>query len=58
MAPLSGEKKLAMIETTATEKPANATHWSARKMAKAIGARVAATARFIHMRLLCRQAKQ
>jgi hypothetical protein len=29
--------KLAIIEKTGTEKPANATHWSARKMAKAIG---------------------
>src|SRR5207248_2160376 len=26
-----------IIEKTATEKPANATHWSARKMAKAVG---------------------
>jgi transposase len=37
IAPLSAEKKLAIIEKTATEKPANATHWSARKMAKAVG---------------------
>jgi transposase len=37
IAPLPAEKKLAIIEKTATEKPANATHWSARKMAKAIG---------------------
>jgi transposase len=37
IAPLSAEKKLAIIEKTATEKPPNATHWSARKMAKAIG---------------------
>jgi transposase len=37
ISPLSAEKKLAIIEKTATEKPANATHWSARKMAKAIG---------------------
>ena len=37
IAPLSAEKKLAIIEKTATEKPVNATHWSARKMAKAIG---------------------
>jgi len=37
IAPLSAEKKLAIIEKTGTEKPANATHWSARKMAKAIG---------------------
>jgi hypothetical protein len=35
--PLSAEKKLAIIEKTATEKPANATRWSARKMAKAVG---------------------
>jgi transposase len=37
IAPLLAEKKLAIIEKTATEKPANATHWSARKMAKAVG---------------------
>ena len=37
IAPLSADKKLAIIEKTATEKPANATHWSARKMAKAVG---------------------
>ena len=37
IAPLSAEKRLAIIEKTATEKPANATHWSARKMAKAVG---------------------
>jgi len=37
IAPLPAEKKLAIIEKTATEKPANATHWSARKMAKAVG---------------------
>jgi transposase len=37
IAPLSAEKKLVIIEKTATGKPANATHWSARKMAKAIG---------------------
>ena len=37
IAPLSAEKKLAIIEKTATEKPVNATHWSARKIAKAIG---------------------
>src|SRR5215831_1167250 len=30
IAPLSAEKKLAIIEKTATEKPVNATHWSAR----------------------------
>ena len=32
-----GRDQLAIIEKTATEKPANATHWSARKMAKADG---------------------
>jgi transposase len=37
IAPLSADKKLAIIEKTATEKPSNATHWSARKMAKAVG---------------------
>jgi transposase len=37
IAPLAAETKLAIIEKTATEKPANATHWSARQMAKAIG---------------------
>ena len=37
IAPLSAAKKLAIIEKTATEKPAHATHWSARKMAKAVG---------------------
>ena len=37
IAPLPAEKKLAIIQKTATEKPANATHWSARKMAKAVG---------------------
>src|SRR5215831_16550190 len=37
IAPLSAEKKLAIIEKAATERPANATHWSARKMAKAVG---------------------
>lgn len=37
IAPLSAEKRLAIIDKTATEKPANATHWSARKMAKAVG---------------------
>src|ERR1700739_2604902 len=37
IAPLPAEKKLATIRKTATEKPANATHWSARKMAKAVG---------------------
>jgi transposase len=37
IAPLSAETKLAIIEKTATEKPANATHWSARKMAKTVG---------------------
>ena len=37
VAPLPAEKRLAVIEKTATERPANATHWSARKMAKAVG---------------------
>ena len=37
VAPLPAEKRLAVIEKTATETPANATHWSARKMAKAVG---------------------
>ena len=37
IAPLPAEKKLAIIKKTATEKPANATHWSGRKMAKAMG---------------------
>ena len=37
IAALSAEKKLAIIEKTSTEKPTNATHWSARKMAKAVG---------------------
>ena len=37
IATLSAEKKLANIKKTATEKPDNATHWSACKMAKAIG---------------------
>ena len=35
--PLSAETKLAVIKKTATEKPDNATHWSARRMAKAVG---------------------
>jgi transposase len=37
IAPLPAEKKLAIIEKTVTEKPANATHWSARKLAKVMG---------------------
>jgi transposase len=37
IAPLSAETRLAIIEKTATEKPVNATHWSARKMAEAVG---------------------
>ena len=37
IAPLPADKKLAIIEKTATEKPANATHWSAARMAKAVG---------------------
>ena len=37
IAPLPAEKKLAIIEKTATEKPAGATHWSARKLAKSVG---------------------
>jgi len=35
--PLSAHTKLAVIEKTATQKPVNATHWSARTMAKAVG---------------------
>ena len=35
--PLPAETKLAVITKTATEKPENATHWSARTMAKAVG---------------------
>ena len=37
IAPLPAAKRLEIIEKTVTEKPANATHWSARKMAKAAG---------------------
>ena len=37
VAPLPAETRLAIIEKTATEKPAGATHWSAAKMAKAAG---------------------
>ena len=37
IAPPSAEKRLPINEKTATEKPGNATHWSARKMAKAVG---------------------
>jgi transposase len=36
-APLSSETKLAVLKKTTTEKPANATHWSAREMAKEVG---------------------
>ncbi len=36
IAPLPAEKKLVIIEKTTTEKLVNATHWSARKMAKAM----------------------
>jgi transposase len=39
IAPLAVETKLAIIEKTATEKPANATHWSARKMQDGQGRR-------------------
>jgi transposase len=35
--PLPAETKLAIIQKTATEKPAGVTHWSASKMAKATG---------------------
>jgi transposase len=35
--PLRAETKLEVIKKTATEKPAGATHWSARAMAKAVG---------------------
>jgi transposase len=35
--PLSDELRLAIVTKTAKEKPANATHWSARSMAKAMG---------------------
>jgi transposase len=34
--PLSAETKRAVIKKTVTEKPANATHWSAREMAKEV----------------------
>ena len=34
--PLSAQTKLAVIKKTTTEKPASATHWSAREMAKAV----------------------
>ena len=37
VAPLTAAKKLAIITKTATETPASATHWSARKMAKTMG---------------------
>jgi transposase len=36
-APLPADVKLAVLAKTATEKPANATHWSVRTMAKAMG---------------------
>ena len=35
--PISDEKRLAIVTKTAKEKPANATHWSARTMAEAMG---------------------
>ena len=35
--PISCEVRLAIVTKTAKEKPANATHWSARTMAKAMG---------------------
>jgi transposase len=35
--PLAADKRLAITERTPTEKPANATHWSARQMAEAVG---------------------
>ncbi len=35
--PLSAAVKLAVVEKTVTERPANATHWSARTMAKEFG---------------------
>jgi transposase len=35
--PLSAQTKLAVLKKTTTETPANATHWSAREMAKAVG---------------------
>jgi transposase len=35
--PLSAPTKLAVIKKTTTEKPAGATHWSAREMAKVMG---------------------
>jgi transposase len=35
--PLSAQTKLAVIKKTTTEKPAGATHWSAREMARAMG---------------------
>lgn len=35
--PISDEKRLAIVTKTAKEKPANATHWSARTMAEEMG---------------------
>ena len=35
--PISGEVRLAIVTKTAKEKPVNATHWSARLMAEAMG---------------------
>jgi transposase len=35
--PLSSETKLMVVSKTMNEKPANATHWSARQMAKEVG---------------------
>ena len=35
--PISDEVRLAIVTKTAQEKPANATHWSARTMAKVMG---------------------
>ena len=35
--PVGAEKRLAIVTKTAQEKPANATHWSARSMAEAMG---------------------
>jgi transposase len=36
-APLTAQTKLAVIKKTTTEKPASATHWSGRAIAKAVG---------------------
>ena len=35
--PLSAETKVAVLKKTTTEKPAGATHWSARELAKVVG---------------------